>query len=256
MSTDLLVRSISRLATQLTEADLAEVAHRLDSCGSSADADVQGAFAGTPQRIRSSTSDVVKAWRAIAPDTQGAGIALALRGAGAATAAERRSRARLVWTGPDSAVDSRGTAGTVIQLVNEAAERLLILSYATYEVEKLDAALRAAAKRGVHTTIVLETVADSGDSLKHDLAKHFGAMHGMTVLRWPKEKRKAGAALHAKAVVADGRSAFVTSANLTGRAMRENIELGVLLADRVVARDIERHVESLRSRGELVPTEF
>jgi len=50
---------------------------------------------------------------------------------------------------------------------------------------------------------------------------------------WPTDRRPVlehgHAALHAKAAVADDYLAFVTSANLTGHALSENIELGVLL---------------------------
>lgn len=256
MTTDRLVRRIARLADAATAADLVEIALRLEGCPAPNEADVRDAFASAPHRLEVAARGVVDAWRADTPALRGSGVALALRGAAAATAAERDRRARLVWTGPDSGQDSRGTAGTVIQLVSEARKRLLVLSYATYEVEALDTALRAAADRGVRTTVVLETVADSGEALKHDLSAHFGGMPLVRVLRWPKERRDPGAVLHAKAVVSDGRSAFVTSANLTGRAMRSNIELGVLLPDAEVAERIERHVESLRSRGELVETAF
>ena len=48
--------------------------------------------------------------------------------------------------------------------------------------------------------------------------------------------------LHAKAVVADGESVFVTSANLTDAALDRNIELGILLRDRTLAANAEKAI--------------
>ena len=51
--------------------------------------------------------------------------------------------------------------------------------------------------------------------------------------------------LHAKAVVADGESVFVTSANLTDAAFDRNIELGILLRDRTMAASVSSHFQGL-----------
>lgn len=54
-----------------------------------------------------------------------------------------------------------------------------------------------------------------------------------------------GAVLHAKAVIADEQSLFVTSANLTEAAQDRNIEVGVLLNDRTLALTALRHFRAL-----------
>ena len=54
-----------------------------------------------------------------------------------------------------------------------------------------------------------------------------------------------GGVLHAKAVVADGESVFVTSANLTDAALDRNIELGILLRDRTMASSVSSHFQGL-----------
>jgi phosphatidylserine/phosphatidylglycerophosphate/cardiolipin synthase-like enzyme len=46
---------------------------------------------------------------------------------------------------------------------------------------------------------------------------------------WPIEKRIAGSRLHAKVAIADGELALVTSANFTGHALDQNLEVGVLV---------------------------
>ena len=51
--------------------------------------------------------------------------------------------------------------------------------------------------------------------------------------------------LHAKAVVADEESVFITSANLTAAAQERNIELGLLVRDRTLAATTVLHFRTL-----------
>lgn len=62
-----------------------------------------------------------------------------------------------------------------------------------------------------------------------------------------------GGVLHAKAVVTDDESVFVTSANLTEAAMDRNIELGLLVRDRALAASVSGHFRALVDRGWLHP---
>jgi phosphatidylserine/phosphatidylglycerophosphate/cardiolipin synthase-like enzyme len=58
-----------------------------------------------------------------------------------------------------------------------------------------------------------------------------------------------GGVLHAKAVVADDDTVFVTSANLTEAALERNIELGLLVRDRALAGSIVAHFRGLIEGG-------
>jgi phosphatidylserine/phosphatidylglycerophosphate/cardiolipin synthase-like enzyme len=66
---------------------------------------------------------------------------------------------------------------------------------------------------------------------------------------WPAEQRPslpAGtAALHAKAAIADHQTALVTSANLTGHGINENMELGLLVRGGPVPRRLAAHSAQL-----------
>ena len=55
--------------------------------------------------------------------------------------------------------------------------------------------------------------------------------------------------MHAKGVVVDESAAFVTSANLTGHALDENMELGVLVRGGAVPRRLASHFRSLADAG-------
>ncbi len=59
--------------------------------------------------------------------------------------------------------------------------------------------------------------------------------------------------LHAKAVVTDDETVFVTSANLTEAAFERNIELGLLIRDRPLAASVCAHFRGLIDRGLLCP---
>lgn len=70
-------------------------------------------------------------------------------------------------------------------------------------------------------------------------------------LHWPASSRPSGAALHAKIIVVDDRVALVGSANLTGRAMDDNLECGILIRGGREPRLIRDHITGLYEAGYL-----
>ena len=62
-----------------------------------------------------------------------------------------------------------------------------------------------------------------------------------------------GAVLHAKAVVHDNEQVFVTSANLTPKALERNIEAGLLVRDRALAQTLASHFQRLIDTGLVMP---
>jgi phosphatidylserine/phosphatidylglycerophosphate/cardiolipin synthase-like enzyme len=60
------------------------------------------------------------------------------------------------------------------------------------------------------------------------------------------------AVLHAKAAVADEHLALVSSANLTGRGLDGNVELGLLVRGGPVVIQLARHLQALMSAGVFV----
>ena len=80
---------------------------------------------------------------------------------------------------------------------------------------------------------------------------------GCQPYEWPDEARaleKGGHAnLHAKCSVADGRRAFVSSANLTGHAMDHNLEVGYLITGGPTPRTLAGYFDRLVEEGILVP---
>ena len=134
------------------------------------------------------------------------------------------------------------------------------MSYAVYSIPNIQEAVVRAAKRGVKITVVVETP----DKL--DVQNEYSTLQALgddvakcsTVYYWPKENRKADGSgklgiLHVKCVVGDGRSLFLSSANLTKYAFSLNMELGVLINGGRVPKQIERIFERMIEAGIISP---
>jgi phosphatidylserine/phosphatidylglycerophosphate/cardiolipin synthase-like enzyme len=193
-------------------------------------------------------------------ELSGQSVALAVRVAADAVAETRgEQQVSVVWTGPASyEVPVRATSAVLTDVIAEARHSLIVVSFAAYKVANIVEALRAAAERNVTVRLVLESVADSQGKLTHDAKLAFDALpEGVEFYVWPAERRvtKAGshAAMHAKCAIADRRIAFVTSANLTGAAMTENMELGLVVRGGDVPRRIAAHFNALIGSGDLRP---
>jgi cardiolipin synthase len=98
--------------------------------------------------------------------------------------------------------------------------------------------------------LVLETDEAGGGTLTVDAATAFASLNTVvTFWVWPANKRPllaAGrASLHAKAAIADDHTALVTSANLTGHGINENMELGLLVRGGPVPPRLAAHFGQL-----------
>lgn len=177
-----------------------------------------------------------------------AALAGMLAGAGRATARARTHRQLdVVWTGPEPGTGAnRLTAATITDLIGQARRELTIVSYATRTEPAIDAALTAAAGRGVEITLLIE---------RHEDNPAYSAtgtpFQGLDAIRlhWPKSERPPGAALHAKIIVVDDRIALVGSANFTTRAMESNLECGFLVQGGPQPAAIRAHLIALLDAG-------
>lgn len=161
---------------------------------------------------------------------------------GYAAAAAESVDVRPVWTGPASTVaGSRLTIAVVADLIAEARQEIVLVSYATYPPAGVTAALSEAADRGVGVTLLLERAEDKPGW--NGLFEPFPDLAAQ-VLCWPLAERPAGASLHAKVLVVDRRVALVGSANLTAFAMERNLECGLMVRGGDVPRQIAEHLTS------------
>ena len=216
-----------------------------------------GASPATHYREHAET--IARAWSRT-PDVAGAVVAAAMRAAASAARAVRAEhKVSLVWTGPSTdAVRMRSTRSVLHTLVANATESLVLVSFVSYNIAELTAALASAIDRGVEVTLILETPDDPGGPLVIGPAHPFAPIKdAASFYRWPLETREASFAatgrLHAKCVIADRSSALITSANLTSAGINDNIELGVLVEAGPLPARLHRHLELLieeRTLGE------
>jgi phosphatidylserine/phosphatidylglycerophosphate/cardiolipin synthase-like enzyme len=200
-------------------------------------------------------------WRAKAPGVFPAEVAIALRTAACSQRSREADQAvEIVWTGPRSEeVCFRHTEQAILQVLNSAQSRILLVSYAVYSIPNIQEAVVRAARRGVRITVVVETP----DKL--DVQNEYSTLQALgddvarcsTVYFWPKENRKVDATgklgiLHVKCVVGDGRWLFLSSANLTKYAFSLNMELGVLITGEKAPAQAETHFEKMIQSGILV----
>jgi phosphatidylserine/phosphatidylglycerophosphate/cardiolipin synthase-like enzyme len=199
-----------------------------------------------------------QAWRTKASGVSPSEVAIALRTA----ACSQRSReadasVEIVWTGPRSEnVPFRHTEQAILQILNSAESRILLVSYAVYAIPNIQDAVVRAARRGVKITVVVETPDRLDVENEYSTLKALGddVARCSAVYYWPKDNRKADQSgklgiLHVKCVVGDGRWLFLSSANLTKYAFSLNMELGVLITGGHAPVKIAKMFESLINDG-------
>lgn len=163
----------------------------------------------------------------------------------------------LMWTLPEGlvvpGVDSTGYAKGVRAVIESAKERLTLLApYLEAEgIGQLQEELLVALARGVSVVLVTQDVnslgtraSDSVEPLRREARGLRGCLRVYTA------PATAPVLLHSKLVVADGASAVLGSANLTGNALLRNLETGVVVGARQ-AVEIERVVQAAIELGQV-----
>jgi phosphatidylserine/phosphatidylglycerophosphate/cardiolipin synthase-like enzyme len=189
-----------------------------------------------------------------------------------AARAEVRSP-ELVWTGPAvQGLHARDTRQVYEQLFRSAERRLWVSSYAYFDGPR---AFDLLARRmdqcpGLEVTLLLNLQSPRQELERvepEELITRFSQRFWKHA--WPGQRRpevffdprvlerspdrsSPAGLLHAKAVLADDRWVFITSANLTAAAWDQNIELGLLTEEPPLAAQIARHFEILIARKLLV----
>lgn len=167
----------------------------------------------------------------------------------------------LVWSGPaTNVVPRRATEQVLFELIQGARQRLTIMSFGVFRIQRLVMSLEQALATGVHLRIVLGDRESSGETGMERQRQELGKIvaSSASILRWSPERRlrdEQGHAglMHAKAAVADSCVAFLTSANLTEAALERNMELGVLIRGGRLPIAIEKVVDNLTECGEIQP---
>lgn len=207
-----------------------------------------------------SVADLTEAW-VLAGNLTGRELALAVRCAAVAVkTAASYEKVELIYTGP-GLPDIRRNSQALLEVVREARERLWVVSYTLFGVTEVLAAMEERANAGVEVSVIVDHLV--GQDTKGKVAKWTQVSANLQsqapscrVLLWPEEQRPlhngSRASLHAKCAVADGRQAFVSSANLTDAAMERNLEVGYLITGGSSPRALDGYFTQLVSGDQLV----
>lgn len=190
---------------------------------------------------------LVDAWRAT---SIGSGE-LALMLLAASHAFENMSKqqsAELVWTGPTTPfVSARRTEQALLQVIGAAKQTLFITSFVAYDVSIIVKALSDASMGGVSVSMLLESSLNHGGSISFDvIGKMRKLLPSVKLYAWVERVASfSDGRVHSKVAVADGNICFITSANLTGHAMEQNMEAGVLISGGAVPKLLHEHLDAL-----------
>ena len=168
--------------------------------------------------------------------------------------------AELVWSGHKPAGSPlRGTPQVISEMLEAAQSHVVLMSYSVWlghaRIRAILNRLAAVRRRGARVTFVFDRNYDP-------IGTGSGHNYEQLQSRWPADAPRPDvyswgddddriAKLHAKMIIVDRRDLLVTSANLTGRGMSGNLELGIRLVGRP-AEQAHDHVLKLITSGAFV----
>ncbi len=184
--------------------------------------------------------------------------------------AGRQRSPDLVYSGPDpEGIYGRDARQVWREVVGNAERSLWISSYVYYNGGLVfkELAERMDEQPELEVTLLLNLMKDRNDGLLPDqhvarfaekLRKQWPGRRGPRVYydRHALEDGDGHGVLHAKCVVVDEQVLYLTSANLTEAAVERNIELGVILHERLQARSVVEYFRQLINQGRLKKLEW
>ncbi|MCQ0971338.1 cardiolipin synthase [Paracoccus sp. TK19116] len=151
--------------------------------------------------------------------------------------------AQVVATGPDRR--SGTISDCLATMIHAARERVTITTPYYVPDAPLDAAIRSAARRGVHVTLILPERNDSLTVTAASEGFYYGLLSaGVRLMRF-----RPGL-LHAKIITVDGRMAMIGSANLDRRSFELNYEVNMLVVDESFCAKLDARQHSYVERAD------
>ena len=149
-----------------------------------------------------------------------------------------------VWTAPGNLVQSGQLTSSIHHFVDAARESVICSTFNFQRSSALWTALKGAAARpeiGVRVYMDTEAADKNPARWRPTTTQVADALAGATVLR----TRRRGTNMvrnHAKFVSVDHQFLIVTSANFSKSAEQDNIELGLVIKDRLMAQAVEQQM--------------
>jgi phosphatidylserine/phosphatidylglycerophosphate/cardiolipin synthase-like enzyme len=258
----LLGEAANRLAKTMLATVIETLAHALGAPGvANGTLDMGRVVSGIAQpHYRSLALGFLNNWRSCASEVSAHAVAAALMAAAVAEVVHREQQSiEIVWTGPETQeMPVRRTEQVLLQVIESATRRVLVVSYAVYNIPRIAEALIRAAERGVSLSVIVETPDPQSGRDAYNSLRALGpsVASRSSVYLWPHYRRPKDqngrlGILKVKCVVADGRWLFLSSANLTEYAFTLNMELGLLVTGGKSPGQVEHHFDRLIALREL-----
>jgi len=183
-------------------------------------------------------------------------------------ATEYKSRPELVWSGPElEGLHARDTKRVYDELLLSATRSVWASTYVFFDGPQVFGTLAQCMEKrpDLRVNLFLNIQRKRGDTTSAEqLVRTFADRFWTT--DWPGVNRPTvfydprslsldneNGILHAKVLVVDETQMFVTSANWTAAALKENIEVGTLLKDSLLAENMVAHFQGLIDKQLLRP---
>jgi phosphatidylserine/phosphatidylglycerophosphate/cardiolipin synthase-like enzyme len=155
----------------------------------------------------------------------------------------------LVWTSPFVFNESAdNTETTLLDMINSAKKSITIVGYTIEkDTKEIFTALENAANHGISVKLLFDN-AEKFAELVESMWDNKGTLPQMYSYK-PNDLKKSS--LHAKIMIIDDRELLITSANLTGRGITRNVEIGIRHKGNS-AKEAEKLVRTLIENGYLV----
>lgn len=257
MSDDRLLEQLHRSVAEIHHSTIDLVLALLDGDAAGPSA-IRSAAMSLPQREqREALGKIARVWTecpSVSCSTL-RGMLVALR-----FARLREAKAEICWSGPVGTLQGfRSTPEAFRELMAQARYSVLGFTYAVGEVNQLRESVEDALVRGVEVDLVVEDFNVFEQSSWRSKLTAFGptVLRSAALYSWPTSKRRSHegrvfGSMHVKCLVADHKRLLLTSANWSGAAMQDNMEMGLLVSDPPLASAVARHFEDLVSSGTLV----
>ena len=155
---------------------------------------------------------------------------------------------RLVASRPTPVLGAQrpfSTFQSMVAIIDSSRFSLLLLVYALTEPARpLIERIADRASKGVKVTFCL----DDHEGNVATLSRLWPANVESPRVLMPNRKRWAEGNMHAKVIISDTKSALITSANFTGWATDSNLEVGVLVEERL-AKELHEYIMALVRSG-------
>lgn len=131
----------------------------------------------------------------------------------------------LVWTSPFVFnEDADNTKTTLLDMIDSAKKSIIIVGYTIErDTKEIFAALEHASQKGV----AIKLLFDNAEKFVPLVEKMWENKGTLPQLYSYKPKKMKHSSLHAKVMIIDGKELLITSANLTGRGISRNVEIGI-----------------------------